>query len=197
LRCFVAILPFLTLLFVFVGCKSSKTEDTHPSLEFQIDPALLEPKIQDKELGIEISPPAGWEKRDSTFSNSGTLKELRAIEMLVGSPKHFFQHNQTNSLCILSKSTTNSVKNTENLILRSKSGLEKQFPSAKISTSTFLKDKILVHQIMLLSSEYVILKLVCELDKLKAFEVVYILPKNAYADQLRAIESSIGSILGL
>ena len=197
MRCFVAILPFLTLLFVFVGCKSSKTEDTHPSLEFQIDPALLEPKIQDKELGIEISPPAGWEKRDSTFSNSGTLKELRAIEMLVGSPKHFFQHNQTNSLCILSKSTTNSVKNTENLILRSKSGLEKQFPSAKISTSTFLKDKILVHQIMLLSPEYVILKLVCELDKLKAFEVVYILPKNAYADQLRAIESSIGSILGL
>ena len=197
MRCFVAILPFLTLLFVFVGCKSSKTEDKHPSLEFQIDPALLEPKIQDKELGIEISPPAGWEKRDSTFSNSGTLKELRAIEMLVGSPKHFFQHNQTNSLCILSKSTTNSVKNTENLILRSKSGLEKQFPSAKISTSTFLKDKILVHQIMLLSSEYVILKLVCELDKLKAFEVVYILPKNAYADQLRAIESSIGSILGL
>lgn len=197
MRCFVAILPFLTLLFVFVGCKSSKTEDKHPSLEFQIDPALLEPKIQDKELGIEISPPAGWEKRDSTFSNSGTLKELRAIEMLVGSPKHFFQHNQTNSLCILSKSATNSVKNTENLILRSKSGLEKQFPSAKISTSTFLKDKILVHQIMLLSSEYVILKLVCELDKLKAFEVVYILPKNAYADQLRAIESSIGSILGL
>ena len=197
MRCFVAILPFLTLLFVFVGCKSSKTEDKHPSLEFQIDPALLEPKIQDKELGIEISPPAGWEKRDSTFSNSGTLKELRAIEMLVGSPKHFFQHNQTNSLCILSKFATNSVKNTENLILKAKSGLEKQFPSAKISTSTFLKDKILVHQIMLLSSEYVILKLVCELDKLKAFEVVYILPKNAYADQLRAIESSIGSILGL
>ena len=50
---------------------------------------------------------------------------------------------------------------------------------------------------MLLSPEYVILKLVCELDKLKSFEVVYILPKNAYADQLRAIESSIGSILGL
>ena len=144
MRCFVAILPFLTLLFVFVGCKSSKTEDKHPSLEFQIDPALLEPKIQDKELGIEISPPAGWEKRDSTFSNSGTLKELRAIEILVGSPKHFFQHNQTNSLCILSKSATNSVKNTENLILRSKSGLEKQFPSAKISTSTFKVLKIAI-----------------------------------------------------
>ena len=197
MRCFVAILPFLTLLLVFVGCKSSKTEDKHPSLEFQIDPALLEPKIQDKELGIEISPPAGWEKSDSTFSNSGTLKELRAIEMLVGNPKHFFQHNQTNSLCILSKFATNSVKNTENLILKAKSGLEKQFPSAKISTATFLKDKILVYQIMLLSPEYVILKLVCELDKLKAFEVVYILPKNAYTDQLRAIESSIGSILGL
>ena len=117
--------------------------------------------------------------------------------MLVGNPKHFFQHNQTNSLCILSKFATNSVKNTENLILKAKSGLEKQFPSAKISTATFLKDKILVHQIMLLSPEYVILKLVCELDKLKAIEVVYILPKHAYADQLRAIESSIGSILGL
>ena len=59
--------------------------------------------------------------------------------MLVGSPKHFFQHNQTNSLCILSKSATNSVKNTETLILKVKSGLEQQFPSAKISTATFFK----------------------------------------------------------
>ena len=197
MRCFVAILPFLTLLFVFVGCKSSKTEDEYPSLEFQIDPALLEPKIQDKELGIEISSPAGWKKSDSTFSNSGTLKELRAIDMLVGNPLHIFQHNQTNSLCILSKFAANSVENTETLILKVKSGLEQKFPSAKISTATFLKDTILVHQIMLLSPEYVILKLVCELDKLKSFEVVYILPKHAYADQLRAIESSIGSILGL
>ena len=197
MRCFVAILPFLTLLFVFVGCKSSKTEDEYPSLEFQIDSALLEPKIQDKELGIEISSPAGWKKSDSTFSNSGTLKELRAIDMLVGNPLHIFQHNQTNSLCILSKFAANSVENTETLILKVKSGLEQKFPSAKISTATFLKDTILVHQIMLLSPEYVILKLVCELDKLKSFEVVYILPKHAYADQLRAIESSIGSILGL
>jgi len=178
LRCFVAILPFLTFLFVFVGCKSSKTEDKYPSLEFQIDSALLEPKIQDKELGIEISSPAGWEKSDSTFSNSGTLKELRAIDMLVGNPQHIFQHNQTNSLCILSKFAANSVENTETLILKVKSGLEQQFPSAKISTATFLKDTILVHQIMLLSPEYVILKLVCELDKLKSFEVVYILPKK-------------------
>ena len=197
MRCFVAIFPFLILLFVFVGCKSSRTEDKHPPLEFQIDPALLEPKIQDKELGIEISPPTGWKKSDSTFSNGGTLKELRAIEMLVGNPKHIFQHNQTNSLCILSKFAANSVENTEDLILKVKSGLEKQFLSAKISTATFLKDTILVHQIMLLSPEYVIIKLICELDKLKAIEVVYILPKHAYADQLRAIESSIGSILGL
>lgn len=117
--------------------------------------------------------------------------------MLVGNPQHIFQHNQTNSLCILSKFAANSVENTETLILKVKSGLEQQFPSAKISTATFLKGTILVHQIMLLSPEYVILKLVCELDKLKSFEVVYILPKHAYADQLRAIESSIGSILGL
>ena len=92
-----------------LGVSPQKQRIKYPSLEFQIDSALLEPKIQDKELGIEISPPAGWEKSDSTFSNGGTLKELRAIEMLVGNPKHIFQHNQTNSLCILSKFAANTI----------------------------------------------------------------------------------------
>ena len=90
-------------------------------------------------------------------------------------------------------------KKTEQPVAKEASGssLKEQFPKADVNHSSFSKSGLLINQILFISEKHVIIKLICAGDVLAAFEVVYIIPRVAYINQLRAIESSIGSILAL
>jgi len=190
---------FLFFALALGSCNSSeKTEKKYHPLEFQIDSNLLEPKIRDVELGIEVSPPIGWKKSFLNPDNQIDLNQLQALKMLIGSnPQHIFQHQQTNSCCIVSKFTESSLDLNETFSSQIQKVLKEQFPKADVNHSSFSKNGLLINQILFISEKHVIIKLICTGDVLAAFEVVYIIPRVAYINQLRAIESSIGSILAL
>ena len=98
---------FLFFALALGSCNSSeKTEKKYHPLEFQINSNLLEPKIRDVELGIEVSPPIGWKKSFLNPDNQIDINQLQALKILIGSnPQHIFQHQQTNACCIVSKFT--------------------------------------------------------------------------------------------
>jgi hypothetical protein len=193
-RFFRVFLFFLSVLFC-LGCESPKNAPpNYPSLEFNVDPTLLEPKTQDMKLRMNFSPPIGWKPVSSTLFVNETHKTYQELEMLISEPKLFFQHKPSNSLCIVSKFLTSPFGTTQDFVSTVTGSLRKQFPEASIQQTTFFKDSLLVNQIRILTSEHVVFKLVLLPSDLDPFEVLYILPKNIYMTQSRPIESSIGSI---
>lgn len=57
-----------------------------------------------------------------------------------------------------------------------------------------MKDAFRIHQLMVIDANFVRIKLICDAPETLVFEVDYRVPKDVYQTELRAIESSIGSI---
>ena len=57
-----------------------------------------------------------------------------------------------------------------------------------------MKDAFRVYQLMVVSSNFVLIKLICDAPENPVFEVDYVVPRGVYEMELRSIESSIGSI---
>ena len=187
------IFSFLYVLF-FGGCESPKNLSTdYPSLEFKVDPNLLGTKIKDSELRMDFSPPIGWKPAVSTSFLNDNHTDYSHLKLLIGKPKFFFQHESSNSLCIVSNFVNIFDQTMDKYLSTLIKDLKEKFPDASIQKITFFKEDLLTNQIRILTSKHVIFKLVFQPSEFNPFELIYILPKNEYELQSRSIESSIGS----
>ena len=57
-----------------------------------------------------------------------------------------------------------------------------------------MKDAFRIHQLMVSAADFVHIKLICDAPETLVFEVDYRVPRDVYPTEMRAIESSIGSI---
>lgn len=57
-----------------------------------------------------------------------------------------------------------------------------------------MKDAFRIHQLMVITADFVLIKLICDAPETLVFEVDYCVPRDVDQTELRAIESSIGSI---
>lgn len=57
-----------------------------------------------------------------------------------------------------------------------------------------MKNAFRIHELMVIAADFVRIKLICDAPETLVFEVDYRVPSDVYQSELRAIESSIGSI---
>ena len=179
-----------------VGCDSPNSQKrTYETLVFNVDQTRLEPAITDTTLKIKLSAPKGWKAIDDAML-AGVIDGLgdKLAQGLQMVPRWVFMNEDSRAMCVVSRLEGGTVPLDETLLQTLETAYRTQFPRATVQRATFMKGAFRVHQLMVGTSDFVLVKLVCNAPENPVFEVDYVVPRNVYKTELRAIESSIGSI---
>ena len=195
-------LDFLQLLLCgilvgnLVGCDSPTSQKrTDETLVFNVDQTRLEPAITDTTLKMEIAAPKGWKVIEDAMlvevidRLGDTLTQ--GLQMV---PQWIFLNENSQAMCVVSRLEGGAVPPNDTLLKTLETAYRTQFPKATVQRATFLKDVFRVHQLMVGTSDFILIKLICNAPESAVFEVDYVVPRDVYKTELRSIESSIGSI---
>ena len=195
-------LEFLQLLLCgltigsLAGCDPPNSQKrTYETLVFNVDQTRLEPAITDTILKMEISAPKGWKAIDDAMlvqviDGLGD-KLTQGLQMV---PRWVFVNEGSRTMCVVSRLEGVKVTPNETLLKTLEIAYHAQFPKATVQRAIFMKGAFRVHQLMVGTSDFVLIKLICNAPENPVFEVDYVVPRDVYETELRAIESSIGSI---
>ena len=195
-------LEFLQLLLCgltigsLAGCDPPNSQKrTYETLVFNVDQTRLEPAITDTILKMEISAPKGWKAIDDAMlvqviDGLGD-KLTQGLQMV---PRWVFVNEDSRAMCVVSRLEGVKVTPDETLLKTLETAYRAQFPKATVQRTVFMNGAFRVHQLMVGSSDFVLIKLICNAPENPVFEVDYVVPRDVYETELRAIESSIGSI---
>ncbi len=181
---------------VLVGCDRRNVKK-HPyqTLVFKVDETLLEPSVTDTTLRIKMGAPKGWKKLDaSTFAQVTHTLELRLLPEIEMAPQWIFLNESSGATCIVSRLTDLTITPSETLLKDVMTAYQERFPKATVQQAVFMKGAFRIHQLMVVATDAVRIKLICDAPETPVFTVDYNVPKDVYRVDLRAIESSIGSI---
>ena len=178
------------------GCeRSNSSRQTYETLTFNVDSTRLEPTITDSTLKIEIAAPKGWKAIDDAMlvqvvdRLGDTLTQ--GLEML---PRLVFVNEEIGAICVVSGLEDVEGPPDETLLKMLDDTYRSRFPTATSQRATFRKGAFRMHQLMVVASDFVLIKLICDTPESPVFEVDYVVPSDVYQQELRAIESSIGSL---
>ncbi len=180
----------------FVGCDSPNTQkQPYENLVFKVDKTRLEPAVEDTTLRIKIAAPKNWKKIDDPML-AQVINELdtQPTPELQIVPRWIFLDKSSQAMCIVSKLNGVEIAPDETLLKTLTTAYQNQFPNATVRQAVFMKDAFRIHQLMVIAADFVRIKLICDAPETLVFEVDYRVPRDVYQTELRAIESSIGSI---
>lgn len=181
------------VLWTLIGCENPKPSDE--SLVFHVDETCLEPTITDPNLKIEIAAPKGWKVIDD--ATLGRVVDRLGETLTQGiqiAPRWVFMDELTQAMCVVSTLEGVSTAPDGAFFRTLESAYRRQFPMGKVQRAAFRKDAFRVHQLMVVASNFVLIKLICDAPESLVFAVDYVVPIDVYQQQLRSIESSIGSL---
>ena len=181
---------FLTmiLLFLISSCSENKSSKVE-SLEFEINDNLLSDEISIDEINLSIRPPVDWYEiiGDDFEKASQNIKEADNLFSL--KLKHMFVSNNTSTLIINKVGGTGFDYLPDNFqnILRDNFNVE------SVLHSEFFINEIPIKQFIINISDKIIFKLFIN-NINNDLQIDYIIPRNKYANELRKLESSLGSL---
>ncbi|RKU11757.1 hypothetical protein C6501_12085 [Candidatus Poribacteria bacterium] len=186
----------LIVISSFVGCDSPNAKkQPYETLVFNVDETLLEPVLTDTDLKIKMASPKNWKRiDDSMFVQVVNKLDSQLTEDIKLAPRWIFLNEGSRAMCVVSKLDGVGIAPNETLFNDLTTAYRKRFPNATVEQTIFLKDVFRIHQLMVVAADFVLIKLICDAPETLVFEVDYRIPRDVYQIELKAIESSIGSI---
>ena len=180
----------------FVGCDSPNAKkQPYETLVFKVDENRLEPMITDTTLRIKMAAPKNWKKIDSSMLAQVINKlDPHLMQGLQIVPRWIFLNEDSQAICVVSKLDGVAIAPDKTLLETLTTAYRNQFPNATVQQTIFMKDAFRIHQLMVIAADFVLIKLICDAPETLVFEVDYRVSRDVYQTELRAIESSIGSI---
>ena len=180
----------------FVGCDSPKVQKRpYETLVFNVDETRLESAVTDTTLRIKMAAPKNWKKVDDSMLAQAINKlEAQLTQGLQMVPRWIFLNEGSRAMCIVSNLKGVDIAPDETLLKTLETAYQDKFPNATVQRAIFMKDAFRIHQLMVIAADFVLIKLICDAPESLVFEVDYHVPRDVYKTELRAIESSIGSI---
>ena len=193
---FLQFLLFSIVISSFVGCDSPDAQkQPYETLVFKVDETQLEPAVTDTTLRIKIAAPKNWKQIDDSMLTQVINKlDIQLMPGLQMVPRWVFLNESSRAMCVVSKLNSVDSAPDETLLKTFTAAYRNQFPNATVQQTIFMKDAFRIHQLMVIAADFVLIKLICDAPETLVFEVDYRVPKDVYQTELRAIESSIGSI---
>ena len=180
----------------FVGCDSPNPQkQPYETLVFKVDETQLEPMVTDTTLRIKMAAPKNWKKIDDSMLTQVISKlDTQLTQELQVVPQWIFLNEGSQAICVVSKLNGVEIAPDKTLLETLTTTYRNQFPKATVQQTIFMKNAFRIHQLMVIATDFVLIKLICDAPETLVFEVDYHIPKDVYQTELRAIESSIGSI---
>ncbi len=195
---YVIILFFISLVYSSCGTDNQKEKNELPQMHFNVESQLLGNEITDMKNGVRYSPPKNWTiLSDEIFNkvSEQVKSQISNNSEIVYTPVAIYANPNDNSF--LSFGYVDIKENTsgyDSQIRRYADILSEQFDSSSVKSTQFLKDDIKITQYLVQKNNLVTFKLLLKGTNNKLLEFDYIVPKNNYGNEIKAIESSIGSI---
>ena len=179
-----------------MGCESPNAQkQPYETLVFNVDETLLDPVVTDTTLRIKMAAPKNWKQiNDAMLAEVLNTVETEITQELQMVPRWIFLNEDSLAMCIVSSLNSVDLVPEETLLKDLKTAYQHQFPNATVQEAVFMKDAFRIHQLMVIAADFVRIKLICDAPETLVFEVDYRVPRDVYQSELRAIESSIGSI---
>ncbi len=175
---------YLFVIFIFHQCGKKE-------LYFNVNTSLLGELFSNDKVGISLRIPKGWKglsKKD--FSNIKDKLKEKNIEGIT--PLQFYINKEKGNICTIS--TFEKEKKIKTVVKEYKERLKKYFPDSKITYTSFYKDDIKFYQFQVVNQKFINIKLFLIGKYKNIIQIDYIVPVVHYKDELKSIESSIGSI---
>lgn len=142
-----------------------------------------------------MAPPKNWKKIDaSTLTQITNHPDVHPIQEAKVTPRWIFSDESSRATCLVLEFNNVAITPDETLLKGLMTAYQTEYPEAKVQQAVFMKDGLRIHQLMVIAADFVLIKLICDTPETLVFEVDYWVPKDVYQTELRAIESSIGSI---
>jgi len=184
----------LSLLVILVFCSRENKNSSEEIAEmgFEVDSTKLELTSYNQDLGIQFNAPREWKPIHRSlfeeFSKQSSTIFLEGNDFNV-SPIFIFLNQQNNSFLYISQfqnlEDSTGLKKYKDLI---------QGILSPTKVGDFLKDNIIFTQYLIQDEKRINFKLLFFNSQNQLIQFDYIVPNDCYLSELKAIESSIGSI---
>ncbi|HAJ78609.1 MAG TPA: hypothetical protein DCO75_02460 [Fibrobacteres bacterium] len=188
-RFHIFLLPLILLCF----CFSSKSNESNiQNLEFTVVDSLLQKPIIDKNLNISFRPP----KHLNILESDSLKKMLKGLIADKGKEKYryIFCDSLFNVFFIFGSASSFDFKNSDKALQSLKVKYHEIYPQSESKSGIFLKYPFRVHQIIVGMGKLTFLRMFFDSKKCVPFEVDFIIPTDSYSEQMKIVESVIGSI---
>ena len=188
----------MLVLFVVVmilGCAKEQTTNAEfAEVTFTVDLSLLSEEYICSDIGISFYPPLSWQQINPELMTA-VKKKLTASQDTTGStilPLNVFMDNEKSFTCFISVfiSELPADKTLENYL----NEIRIKNQDLNINEGTFAHNGLGFHQLIFTKGDKITVKLIALNSEQKVFMVDYVVPFKYYEEELRTIESSIGTI---
>ena len=183
---------FIIVIVLFCSRENNNTSEKTEELTFEVDSTKLELTSYNQDLGIQFNAPKGWTPISHTifeqFSKRDTVVFIENSDIKI-QPKSIFFNEAHKTLLYISQ-----LQKLEDStwVEKYKGLIQTKFSPVKVGD--FLKDDILFTQFLIQDKHLVTFKLLFFNLNNQLIQFDYIIPKDTYLSEIKAIESSIGSI---
>lgn len=185
---------FCASLLMLTACNDSKEEPVYQEMSFRVDTTLLGKRVTVRSQGIEFYSPKDFQRMDDNI-----FKDLRKTMLSLEGFRHFpllaaMSKDQKGILLFLKlfpEDTSIShltFKHVENV-------LKPMDSTVSVKKAYYTKDSINILQYLVDTGKSIDFKLFFHDKDSNLYELDYMyIDRNEYAKNIRAIESSIGSL---
>lgn len=188
-------LPLGMLVFLSVGCGQERQEASSdmPRMSFDVDTTRLGAPVQAAAYDIAFRPPAGWAPLSSaeldSMSHAGTaLSDTAALR-----PLYVFLDATQGSVLSVGRLRLDTTATFGEQMKQYGASLNQQFGDT-LRQAQFMKDELYMAQFLAQPEGLVNFKLVFEAPSEGLLQFDYVVPQSVYPQEVRSVESSIGSI---
>jgi hypothetical protein len=193
--------PFIcmgaTAVVLILACSGSNRSKVE-TLSFTVDSTRLGGSFTDSVSGLSLRAPAGW-RRLSAITLDRVRASIEADSTEAGLPvpwiQVLFSLKEQNAYLLVGRYDPSIFLDGHNsLVVWQKEELLGQFADSSVSYARFKHNRIVFEQLLASDAEFVVIKLFVQAPDRGVYQIEYVTRRSWYDTNLRAIESSIGSI---
>ena len=189
------ILIIILISIVLLNCTKDKTKEKPETLTFNVDSLLIGERYTNGDIGISFCPPKEWDQISSDLMTSieQSLQEMEdssAVDIIL---QNVFLNQKNSCICFLStfQKTMPAVEIRDTYLTELYAG----DIQGSVTEGSYLHNGFNIRQLIHVQDDQVTIKLICISDDEHIFLLDYIVPSQFYGQNIRSIESSIGTLI--
>ncbi len=175
-----------------LSCNSKSQEET---VQFNVDKNLLAAEYDIDSLYFAFAPPKGWLADTIAHLNKETQRfSTKELDTYYLNIMEIFHDSSSNSFCSVSLIQSSDSFDKDHFLENFSTLVSKQFSAEDIKKGLFWVGELQITQYLVMTNAIVIFKLFFQTTNNNMLQIDYAIDRKIYANYIKKIESSIGSI---